>query len=154
MALTSTTTFDLIGQTQTISFFQSSTMVDQIIFSANAVTFASISGYNLSKSDCLLYGKYLNTYYLLLLTNFPIVGISQNYIWPLCVFDISETSSGVTHLTYTQTSQGNTVYTTNYVPIASQASWIARANPVTITLQEFYMTNNMMTAFTNQISLN
>ena len=154
MALTSVASFDVVNQTQTITFFESSTQVDEITYSAGSITFANISGFNLSKSDCLLYFQYLNAYFNSLLINFPSISLSQNGKWPLSQFDITQSSQGVTHIIYTQTSQGNVVYTTNYVPVALSASYIARSNPVTITLQEFYMTINVMTAFTNQISLN
>jgi hypothetical protein len=152
MALTSTTSFDLIGQTQVLTYFNPS-QVDQITYSNNQITFAGISSYNLSKSDLILYFQYLNAFNLFLIQNFPVVNQSIGAIWPFCQFDITESSSGVTHLIYTQTSQGNVVYTTNYVPIAQSGSMAARSQ-VTITLQEYFMMILMKAQFTQQIGLN
>jgi hypothetical protein len=153
MALTSTTVFDVIGGTQTISFYQSSTLIDQITYSLNSITFSSISSFNLSKSDILLYIKYLNAFYILMGVNFPIIFASQNLVWPLCEFDITENDVGVLHIDYTQTSLSSSVYSINYVPIATSAAFSARS-AITITLQEFFMTINMLSFYNNQISLN
>lgn len=154
MAITSTTTLDLAGQTATISFYQGITLLDQITFSSNAITYAAISTYNLSKSDMALYFNFVNAFLSLLYTNFPVVGLSQKLIWPLCVFDITESNSGVVHIIYTQASQGNTFLVINYVPIASSGSFSTRASPVTISLQEFIMGINVKTQYFNQVSLN
>lgn len=153
MALTSTTTFDLIGQTQTITFFNPS-QVDQIIFSSNQITFENSSAYNLTKSDLLLYLKYLIIYNNLLIANFPIMLSSYNSAWPLSVFDITKSDVGTTKIIYNQTSLGTTVLNIDYVPIASAASFVARVSPITITPQEFLMTINMLNQFSNQVTLN
>lgn len=154
MALTSTTSLDVVSQISTISFYQGVSIVDQITFSSNTVTYQSISSYNLSKSDMDLYIKFLNVYLLLIYTNFPAAGQSINLAWPLCKFDITLSSSGVEHITYTQASQGNTFLTINYVPIASAASFSARVSPVTISIQEFISGVNFNNLFFNQVSLN
>lgn len=154
MALTSTTTWDIVGQTQTITFYQSALQVDQIVFSSNQITFSNISSFNLSKSDYLLYFQYLNAYFTTLLINFPSIGGSVNGKFPVCQFEILETSLGVTHIDYIQSSQGSTIYSINYVPVALSASFVARASPITITLQEFFYAINILTQYTNQISLN
>jgi hypothetical protein len=153
MGLTSTTTFDLVGLTQTLTFFNPS-QVDQITFSSNQITFGAISSFNLVKSDVILYCKYLNTFNNLLIQNFPSVSTSVNNAWPLSEFDITESSSGVTHLIYTQTSQGTAVQTINYVPIATSASFAARGSPVTISLQEFFMYVLMSNQYAIQVNLN
>jgi signal transduction histidine kinase len=155
MALTTTTEVDIVGQTQTISFYESSTLVDQITFSSNTFTFQTISTYNLSKSDFLLYWQFLNTYWLLIITNFG-KSVQPNLLnaWPLSQFDITESSSGVTHLYYTQTSAGTTVNYLNYVPIAQSISFAARASPVTISLQEMNMAIIMLYQYQNQVSFN
>lgn len=154
MALTSTTSLDLVAQTCTISFYQGASLLDQITFSSDLVTYEAISSYNLSKSDMALCIKFLNVYLLLIYTNFPLTGQSINLAWPLCKFDITLSTSGVEHITYTQSSQGNTFLTINYVPIASAASFSARVSPVTISIQEFINGVNFQNAFFNQVSLN
>jgi hypothetical protein len=153
MALTSVISVDLVGQTQSITYYEGATQTDQITFSSNTITFTSTSGFSLSKSDCILYQSLFQTYFSSLLINFPNICKSANLIWPLCNFQISETYAGVTHLNYVQSSQGNTIYSINYVPIASAASFAARST-VTISLQEFFMMQIMLQQYTNQISLN
>lgn len=153
MALTSTTTFDLIGQTQMIQF-NNSGVVDQISYGNGQVTFAEISGFNLSKSDLILYNQYLQVFNTLLLVNFPLVAQNIGQVWPLCNFQISETTSGVTHIVYNQTSQGNTVENINYVPIAASEGFTARGAPITIMIQEYFMFVLMMGQFAQQVNLN
>jgi hypothetical protein len=153
MTLTNTITVDLVGQTQTISFYEGASLVDQIEYSTSGVTFSTISSFNLSKSDCILYNTYLILFYNTLLLNFPYLNLQLSGIWPLCVFEISETFAGVNHIIYTQTSQGNSVYSTNYVPQASSAGHASRSQ-ITITIQEFYMTQIMLRQYYNQVSLN
>jgi hypothetical protein len=58
MALSATTVFDIVDQTQSITF-NNPTMVDQISFANNQLTFAEISTFTLTQSDMLLYVKYL-----------------------------------------------------------------------------------------------
>ena len=72
MALTSQTTVDIVGQTQTISFYESATLVDQITFSSGTFIFQAISSFNLSKNDLSLYWQFLNIFQLLAITNFNI----------------------------------------------------------------------------------
>jgi hypothetical protein len=153
MALTSTTVFDVVGGTQTISFYESATLVDQITYSSNAINFSSISSFSLSQSDTLLYFKYLNAFFTLLGLNFPVIYLSGNLSWPVCEFDITQSSSGAFHIYYTQNSVSQSVYEINYVPLAQAASFSARS-AITITLQEFFMTINMISQYSNQISLN
>jgi hypothetical protein len=154
MALTQTTTVDLVGSTQTISFFTGVTLVDQITFSSNALTFQAISSYSLSKSDFALYFQYLNAFFFLIQTNFPSTAAQFRNILPLSNFQISETFAGVKHITYNQTSQGTTVMNINYVPSVVSAAFTARASPVTITIQEFYLMINQMYQYANQVALN
>jgi hypothetical protein len=154
MALTSTTLLDVSDGIQTITFYEGSTVVDQITYSNNQITFSSISSYNLSKSDLLLYVQYLQVFLTLLTVNFRSLISLVNAIWPLCLFEISETNVGTTHITYTQSSNGTNVYTINYVPIAQAASFNSRSSPVSITFQEFYAGLNFMNLYSNQVSLN
>lgn len=153
MALTSTTTFDLVGQTQTLTYFNPS-QVDALTFSSNQITFAQISSFNLAKSDLILYCKFLNIFSNLLISNFPSVSTSVNSPWPLSNFQISETFQGVTHITYNQTSQGTTAQNINYLPISAAAAFAARASAVTISLQEFFMYVLMSNQYAIQIGLN
>jgi hypothetical protein len=154
MALTATTTFDLVGQTQVITFYEGASQVDQISFGSNSITFATSSTFNLSKSDYLLYAQYLNAFNNLLYVNFPSVISTVGGKWPLSVFEISETNSGALHVNYLQTSQGVQVLGVNYVPLAGQAAFATRASPVTISMQEWFMTVNMIAQYTNQVAQN
>ena len=154
MALTATTTTDLVGQSQTLSFYESGTLVDQITFSSNSVTFQTISSYNLVKSDVILYNQFIQSFSRLLVMNFPVVAQSTYAAFPLCSFTLSLTSAGVTHITFTQAWEGTTVQSFNYVPVAQSAGITARASPVTISLQEWFMAVIMFSAYTNQVSLN
>lgn len=154
MALTSTTTLDVIDQLQTITFYDASTQLDQIVYNNNVLTFSSITAFNLSKSDYLLYFQYLNSFFNLLIVNFPQFQSQQGLDWPLCEFQINETDVGVLKIIYTQNSLANNVYTINYLPIASSCSFTSRPSPINISIQEFYMTINMLTQFTNQVRLN
>jgi hypothetical protein len=154
MALTAQNTLDIVNQTQTVSFYEGANLVDQIVYSSNSITFENISSYNLSKSDALLYFQYLNAFFNLLSINFPIINASATGKWPLSTFSITETDVGVLKVDYNQTSNGTNVMSINYVPIAGAAAFGARAAPINITMQEFFMTLNLMTQFTNQVSQN
>jgi hypothetical protein len=153
MALTSSTTFDIVGQTQAITFNNPS-QVDQITFSSNQITFSASTTFNLAKSDLILYFKYLNAFNNLLLINFPSISSSVGQIFPLCSFQLSETFAGVEHITYDQTTAGNMVLHINYVPVAVSGAFSTRSAPVTITIQEFFLLVLLMNGFTNQVSLN
>lgn len=153
MALTSILTQDLVNQTQTIQFFQSSTLIDQITFSSNSFTFASTSTFNLNKSDFALYIQFFNAYYNLLLLNFPNM---KNFFYnptPLSLFEFSQTNVGVTKLTYTQTSLGSGIYTINYLPSISSVGFAARTQ-TTISIQEIYILNLILQVYANQVAVN
>jgi hypothetical protein len=152
LALTSTTTFDVVGNTSTITFFDPS-QVDQITYSSGAITFQTASSYTLSQSDYLLYFQYLKAFLTQLFINFPSIATSINTIWPLCLFEIAITNVGITKLSYTQSSQGTQVTQINFLPSVIQVGFVARASPVTISLQEFYQTVYMLTQFTTQVNL-
>lgn len=154
MALTQTTTVDIVNKTQTIVFTSSSTPVEQIQYSSGSMVFGTISSFNLVKSDLILYNQFLQAFNVQLLLNFPTINSSIGGIFPLCNFQISETSVGVTHITYNQTSQGNTVENINYVPVAGSAGFTARASPITITLQEYFLFVLMMGQYIQQVNLN
>ena len=153
MALTSVITLDLVGATQVLNYYEGATLTDTITYSNNQITFSATSGFNLSKSDTLLYNSLFQLYFTALVLNFPIVGKSNNALWPLCQFDISETDVGVIHLNYTQTSVGSSVLAINYVPISSSAAFASRSS-ITISIQEFFMTQIMLARYANQVSLN
>ena len=154
MALTSQTTLDLIGQTQSIIFMNPS-QVDQISFASNQITWQASSSFNLAKTDLLLYLKFVNTFNNLLITNFPSVASGYASAWPsLCQFDITESFAGVEHIYYTQTSQGSQVIQINYLPSVVSASFATRASPITLTMQEFFMQCNMLNQYAIQVGLN
>jgi len=151
MALTSTTTLDIINGIQTI-IFNNPSQIDQIQFSSSSVTFSATSGYNLVKSDMILFGQYMTVFYNLLVINFP--GQINNLIsLPVSNFDISQTFQGVTHINFTETSQGNSVIGINYVPVGQSGSISSRSS-ITITLQEFFQFYIFLTQYINQVRLN
>jgi hypothetical protein len=152
MALSATTVFDIVDQTQSITF-NNPTMVDQISFANNQLTFAEISTFTLTQSDMLLYVKYLQAFYTLLVQNFPTINIAFTQPWPLCLFSLAETDVGINKITYTQTSNGANVYTINYLPEELSAGFLARTAPAVITTQEFLWTIPMMNQFGNQIAI-
>jgi len=153
MALTSTILLDLPNQTQTLTFFQGTNQIDQIIYSNNSITLGTISSFNLNKSDCLLYNSLFQTWITALELNFPAVFKSTNLQWPQSHFAINRSSSSPINIIYTQTSKGNSVYLTNYAHTGSTASYSARSS-IIITLQEFFMMQLMLQQFTNQVALN
>ena len=153
MALTQQTTVDIVGQTQTI-VFNNPSAVDQIQYASNVITFGISSTYNLAKSDLLLYGQFLNTFNNSLILNFPIVNASIGGVWPLSVFDFTESNVGTKRLIYNQTSNGTTAININYLPIATAAAFATRGSPVSVTLQEYFMFVLMMGQFIQQVNLN
>lgn len=153
MALSSVITLDLVGKTQVLNYYQGASLVDTISYGSNQITFAASSGFNLSKSDTLLYNSLFQLYFTALVLNFPIALQSNDTIWPLCNFQISETSAGVIHINYAQTSIGSSVLAINYVPIASAAAFASRSS-ITISMQEAFMLQFMLAQYTNQVGLN
>jgi hypothetical protein len=152
MALTSTTIFDIIGQTQTIVFSNPSA-IDQIDFSNNQITYGSNGGFNLAKSDCLLYLQYLIIFQNLLFSNFPSLLSSVNLALPVSLFTLSNINVGVTHINYLQTSGANSIYSINYVPLAQAAYFTSRSSSTT-TLQEFFTSILLLNQYKNQVMLN
>jgi hypothetical protein len=145
---------DIPNKTQTLTFFQGVTQVDQITFSNNAITMGATSGFDLSKTDCLLYNSLLQTWINALELNFPSVFISTNKIWPQSLFSVNIVSiTGLLRVLYTQTSLGNSIYATDYLIVAQTVIYAARAQTI-ITLQEFFMMQIMIQQFTNQVALN
>ena len=152
MALTSNTTFNSIGQTSSLLFYQSASLVDEITYGSNAITYAAISSYNLTQNDMALYFQYINSWLSFLYQNFIFIAQSQKLAWPFSLFDINFYSEGVSHLVYTQSSQGNTFLIIDYVPVAGSGS-VSSRTATTITVQEFIMGINMKTNYFNQVAL-
>jgi hypothetical protein len=154
MAITQTVSLDIVGQTSTISFYVSASLVDQISFGSNQITFTAISTFNLSKSDLLLYIQYKIAWLNSLFLNFPEINQFVGQAFPVSNFQISNTFAGVTHITYNETSSGVTAVNINYVPTASSGAFTARASPVTITMQEFFMNIYMLQQYQVQVQDN
>ena len=154
MALTSTILLDLPNQTQTLTFFEGATQIDQITFSNNSITMGATSGFDLSKSDCLLYNSLFQTWVTAFELNFPAVFKSNNLQWPQSIFTINIVEiTGLLRVLYTQTSLGNSIYATDYLIVAQEVIYAARSL-ITISLQEFFMMQLMLQQFTNQVALN
>ena len=85
MAITATTTLDIVGQTQTITFNNPS-QIDQFVYSGGQITHKASSTFNLAKSDVLLYFQFLNAFNNVLILNFPTVNASIGGILPsMCI---------------------------------------------------------------------
>lgn len=153
MALVQVLGTDSLGVTSYIDF-NNPGQVDQVSFGGNAITFAACSQFNLSKSDTVLYIKYLEAFSANLLINFPAIAGFINTSWPICNFQTSITSAGVTHINYIQSSGASTVLDINYVPIAASSGFSARVSPVVITLQEFFMMCYILSQYAVQVELN
>jgi len=153
MALQSTTFLDIVNNTASLTYTLNSSQVDEITYSSNSITFSSISSFNLMKSDAILYSTFINVFLNLLLINFPSIQNSRGISLPLSSFEIQFVTSGIEHIYYIQTSNGNSIYDTNYVPIAQSASFSSRSS-ITITLQEFLFAVQMLTFYSTQVSLN
>lgn len=155
MALTSSTTFDIADQTQSITFYESSTQVDQISYSASQITYSAISLYSLSKADFAMYILYLRLFYNLLNLNFPSIVSYLYTAWPNpgTSFSISQTTPPL-RIVYNQVSVGTTVQNISYLPVASVATFTARASPVTISCQEWATGFDLMSQFSTQVATN
>lgn len=153
MVLNSTTTFDIVGNTSTITFLNP-TQIDQITYVGGNITFQTTAGYTLAKGDYLLFYQYLLAFYNQLFLNFPSISANVNTAWPLSVFNITISNVGVQKISYTQSSVGTQVIQINYLLLTKSAGIVSRPSPVTISLQEFFQTVYMLTQYTNQISLN
>jgi hypothetical protein len=154
MALTAVTTLDVIGQTQTITF-NNPTQVDQITFASGAITWQSTAGYSLVKSDYALFQKYIQVFNSLLFPNFPTVCSSVFSPWPIpgTEFLINSTTPP-NRIIYTQNSSGTQVLNASYLPVATVVTIAARAAPVTITLQEWFSSVDVLNQFAAQVAAN
>lgn len=155
MALTSTTTFDIVNQTQTITFYQSATLIDQLVYSSNQVTFETISSFSLSKSDFALYMKYLGIYYNLLIVNFPVITTLFPLSWPSngTSFTIHQTYPPL-KIVYTQVSVGATALNVSYLPLAITTTFSSRGTPVAISMQEWASGFDLLNQFATQVAAN
>jgi hypothetical protein len=153
MALQATLFLDIPDQQLTLNYTLNGSQIDQLTYSNNQITFGSTAGFNLIKTDFIIYNVYLNTFLNSLIANFPIVQNSRGISLPLSSFVIQLTSSGVEHIDYIQTSSGNSVYNTNYVPLASSASLAVRST-ITITMQEFLVFCELHNIYANVVGLN
>lgn len=61
MALQSVLFFDIVAQTQTLTFILNKVHLDQLIFSKDEVTLAETPGFALPKNDFILYNNFLLT---------------------------------------------------------------------------------------------
>ena len=70
------------------------------------------------------------------------------------VVSLEEAAGLVKKITYTHSSNSIPVIIFTYTPSLEHVVVSARANPVTISMQEFLMMVNMLSQYTNQVSLN
>ena len=152
-SLTSTTASDLVAQTQTITFFQGVTQVDQLVFSSNQMTWQTTAGYTLSKADTILFNQFLSTYKTLLLIQFPTLYNSINTAFPFCTFRLNEINSSGLNVGYIQTSQTILILQLNYTPGSGTTSMAART-AFAISVQEFLYSVEVLNQFNQQVNLN
>jgi hypothetical protein len=153
MSLQATVLLDIGNNSQTLTYSLNGSQIDHMIFANNQITLESSSSFNLSKSDLLIYISSLNAFNNDLILNFPSILNYRNATLPLSTFQLSLTNLGVEHINYIQTSQGNSVYNINYVPLAQAAAFSSRS-PVVITLQEFFTLFTLQNIYASQIELN
>jgi hypothetical protein len=153
MALQAIIFVDLVGLTSTLTFTLNSASIDELTYSNNSITFSSTSGFNLIKSDFLIYNSYLNVFLNSLLINFPTIQNSRGISLPISTFQINLSTSGIEHIYYVQTSSGNSIYNTNYVAVATSASFAARTSE-TITMQEFFVFCQLHNIYAQQVGFN
>jgi hypothetical protein len=154
MALTSVISLDVINVNSSITYNNPS-QIESISFSSNSITFSSTAGFTLSKSDTLLYLKYLLAFNSQLFVNFPFISQFSTLSLPVSQFKIL-ILNGPNIIEYFQTSTSSPVslvYNITYTP-GGTATFAARSSPITITLQEFFMCIYMMIQYQTQININ
>jgi len=152
MALQSVLFFDIVAQTQTLTFILNKVHLDQLIFSKDEVTLAETPGFALPKNDFILYNNFLLTFQNAINVNFPELPNANNTPLPFSTFNIQLENKGLKNIYYNQTSQGNIVYNTDYIPEAKNTSFVARKR-ITITMQEFFLMCAMHNTYTQQVNL-
>jgi hypothetical protein len=153
MSLQATVLLDIGDQSQTLTYTLDSVQLDQLVFANNQITFGATSGFELSKSDFEIYVSSLVAFVNVIIFNFPSVQNSRGLSLPLSTFELQLNSSGAEHIYYIQTSLGNSVYNTNYVPLAQAASFASRST-ITITMQEFFVCSQMTILYGQQVGFN
>jgi len=153
MALQATLFVDIANQFETLTYTLNSVQLDELTFSNNQITFGSTTGFNLSQSDFIIYNSYLTIFLNSLLINFPTIQNLRGISLPISTFEIQLATSGIEHIYYIQTSLGNSVYNTNYVPDAHAASFASRVS-ITITLQEFFVFAQLHNIYSQQVGFN
>lgn len=131
MALIANTVLNIPGSTQIISFSNPS-LIDEIDFGNNQITFKAISSYNLSQSDFNLYVNYLIIYYNALLTNFTNLGKYFNIKLPICLYDFKV---GSTRITFDYQSGTTDTYNSTYLFSNSTMTIAARPSDVVVSIQ-------------------
>lgn len=150
MALTAITVLNIPGTTQTI-VFNNPTLVDEIDFGSNQITFKAISSYNLSRSDFLLWYNYLSIYSTALLLNFPSLNTTVFQSIPQSEYDLK---MGATRLTFDYHSGATDVLNLTYILSNTTMTFGARASDVTVTIQEFALLIYILKQYNQQVSFN
>lgn len=152
MALTSTTLFDVVGATQSITFDNPS-QIDQIIYSSGAITLPICSSYSLSKADFALLYQYTSAFYNLLFVNFNTVSIAIPKAWPTPGTEfILNTLATPERIIYTYNSVGSLALKMVYLPLSGTVTISARPAPITIKLQEFFANYSALGQFSTQVA--
>jgi hypothetical protein len=156
MATTATIAQNIPSATQQIIFYDPSEF-DNIIYASNQMTYAAESTITLSQSDFALWFGYKLQFYNALFANFPGINSSANVPLPISKFEIlSLSTSNPFILQYVQTSTSSpitNVYNITFSTTAKTATFAARSNPITITLQEFLVGFQWIQQFAKQCPL-
>lgn len=152
MALVQVVTIETLAGTASLTLGNPA-QVDRLDFASNQIVFASSSSFSLSKSDTLLYIKYLTLFNNILLLNFPTIGQFVNLPLPACSFDVSITTGPNRKTDYAQKSGNSTVLNIDYNTNTGLSTFSSRHPSVTISMQEFYMMVYIFNQYSNQVSV-
>lgn len=155
MAVTSSISQNIPSGTQQI-IFDNPSEFENITYSSSGLTYAAEGSTVLSQSDFIVFYQNKQQFYNSLLLNFPLLSNSFNLQLPVSQFKILSLS-GPNILQYYQTSTASPitlVYNLTYDRGAKTCTFAARANPITITYQEYLIGFQWITQFYNQIKSN
>lgn len=144
---------DIGNKMQTLTFVLKGSVLDMVTYSGNKITLSSTKGFTLSKTDYLIYVSSLNSFVNDIISNMPGIQSASSAMIPVSSFDIKNVNTGVTNIYYTQTSLGNSVYSTNYIPSSQTAVFAVRPS-ITISVQEFLFGIQLMNFHATQVTMN
>lgn len=154
MALTASQTLNIPGTTQQI-IFSNPSEIENITYSTSGITYASEISSVLSRSDFALFFQYKIQFFNSLFVDFPNIVASYQLEVPVCKVQIYS-SNGPNLIQFLQTSTASpisSVYNITYDRGTHTATFSSRINPITITLQEYFLAFQVLSQFAKQVSL-